>query len=315
MALWLVVVFSFFFISLSVASPATCLAYDPANPSTYSYYVTFHADVKNIHHYSELGQFIGRVFPDSEGVSELRGMLLFENGNLITANAYKYDSKLFIGSECGLATKNTLTNSNLSHPYGLANGDNPVILSAYPNGTTVVYATNQDSLVVSYYVLDDTLSNVVGSGIFGQNSFLKPRGAAVDPITQQLIVADEDANNVYFLDFYGNLARDIMVPSPIGTYVSENILYVSSNDDSVPAVYAYNLSNSLVMTNIYQTPNISDMGHPCGISSCNDDLLVLSQDTRSLIVFSKSTAKYRATVINDFGDDPEQIIALNCYGY
>ena len=293
----------------SRSQTSSCLA-----PSqTYTFYVTFHQDISNIYHYDQNGAFLGTVFPNTKGVSELRGMLLYPNGNLIVANADSSDSKLLIGDGCGTQSQGTLTSKDLSHPYGVCSGTNPVLTSGYPDGTAVVYATNQNSLRVSYYVMDPTLSTVEKNGYFGpDNFFVKIRGSAVDPATQQVIVADEGANITYFLDANGQIARTIKVSNPIGTYVSDGILYISSNDDSVPAVYAYNLSDSLRRVATYQTPIVGDLSHPCGIGSCGDDLLVLSQNTHTLRVFSKSTTKYLRTIISGFGDDPEQLIVLNC---
>jgi DNA-binding beta-propeller fold protein YncE len=238
---------------------------------------------------------------------------MFDNGNMVVANADSSDSKLLLGTECGIATVDTLSSKDLSHPYGVAAGFNPTLTEGYPENTTVIYASNQNSLVVSYYVLDETLSEVQDYGIFGPNGFFdKIRGTTVNPLTQELILADEGVNIVYFLDANGQVSRYIKVSNPIGTYVSDGILFVSSNDDDHPAVYAYNLTDSLTLVATYQTPKVMDLSHPCGISSCGDDLLILSQDNRSLLVFSKSTAKYLRTIITGFGDDPEQIIVLNC---
>ena len=252
------------------------------------------------------------VFSTTSSLKELRGMVLLPDGNLLVANAYEGNSKVVTSFGCGIEQiPETLTSQDLSHPYGLALGINPNLSR---NGT-ILYVSNQDTLEVTYYVLTDLENGpkVVDHGIFGpQNFFEQIRGIAMYPRTQELIVADESLDKVYFLSLDGAVNRSIKVTKPIGTYVSGSVLYVSSNSNSHPAAYSFDLE-TLKQIREFQTPKVSDLGHPCGIASCQDRLLVLGQDTQSLFVFNSTSGDYLQTLVTGFSDTPEQIITLNCW--
>jgi len=300
-----VVLFVVYEVDLSLT--ATECLHREGGEDFFDFYVTFHQDIKNVYHYNNNGKLLGMVLGSTKHLKELRGMYIFHNNaNLVIANAYHNDSKIVHAKRCGTERDGpqTLTRSHLSHPYGVAAGHNEGL-----GDHAILYCTNQNTNQITFYKMDKTNSSVTGGGFFGPDSYFEQlRGITVHPGTMEVIVADESLNEVLFLNSTGEVSMTISVSSPIGVYIADGVLYVSSNSQKHPAVYSYDLDT----LELQQTFKSSELGHPCGISSCRDQLLVLSQESMSLLVFNTTTSEFLGTLIDSFGDIPEQVLTLNC---
>ena len=253
-------------------------------------------------------------------------MLLTDNQQFIVANGDASNSVIFGSTSCGRKSYDDLATTKLAHPYGLGLGQNPNLVGDHPDNSTILYSSNQNSLEITFHVLHPDNTSVYGhDGVFGYptKAFKQLRGLAVWDKTWEVFAADEGADSVVVFNQLGQQIGVIGVSAPIALYVSDGILYVSSNDKEFPAVYAYSLDAQLAKRNedptadyeletVFFTPNPQDFAHPVGMGSCGDDLLVLSQDNRSLLKFSISEGRFVENVMGDLKDDPEQLLVLNC---
>ena len=175
-------------------------------------------------------------------------MILTSNQEFLVANGDADNSVIFGSISCGEKDYDVFANTKLAHPYGLGLGLNPNLVGDHPNNSTILYSSNQNSLEISFHVLHPDNSSVYGhDGVFGnpKKKFKQLRGLVVWEETWEVFVADEGSDEVVVFDQLGEQIGEIAVSAPIALYISKGVLYVSSNDNEFPAVYAYSLSDSL----------------------------------------------------------------------
>lgn len=251
---------------------------------------------------------------------QMRGMLLTSNNEFLVANGDTDNSLIFGSGDCGNDEFTDFVTTDVAHPYGLAMGLNPNLVGSHPTFSTILYSSNQVTNDVTYHVMEADNSSVYGHDGSFVGKFKDIRGIAVNPENWELIVADEGGDLVSVFDQSGDLVGEIPVSAPIGLYVLNGLLYVSSNDGNFPAVYEYDLNGieqaekgaTYQLQRVLFTSNPADLAHPTGIDSCGDDLLVISQENRVVFRFSLESGECEGVVVADFDDDPEQILVLGC---
>jgi len=304
------------------STSADCSAPGVVTGTNYTFYITFH-DKHSVHHYCANGTEMPHLADISGNNIQMRGMVLTDNNQFLVANGDNDDSLIFGAGDCGTNDFTDFVTTDVAHPYGLALGINPNLVGSHPTFSTILYSSNQITNDVTYHVMQADNSSVYGHDGSFVGNFKDIRGIAVNPENWQLIVADEGGDMVSVFAQSGDLVGQIPVSSPIGLYVLNGLLYVSSNDNNFPAVYEYDLNGiesgeggaTYQLQRVFFLSNPIDLSHPTGIDSCGDDLLVISQVNRNVYRFSLATGESKGLVVAGFDDDPEQILILGCvYG-
>jgi len=266
-------------------------------PSCYTQYlyISFHggnSGTNNIYQYTLQGQYVGKLFPSSSGLDELRGMAVDRTNKLLYfCNAYKDNSFIGVVPQCG-GSYSVYGTSHLSHPYGIA-----------ITNTQMMYVSNQDG---NYDITRFDISKSNSANVFTESSST-PRGVAVDSKGNVYFASEKD-HKVEIFNPSGNKINSIKVDTPIGLTIDTNnaVLYVGSNGAYTKAVYAYSLDS---LQNV-ATYTHSSLGHPAGIAVTSGLIYVLDQDNTNLRAWNVASEHYLGVVISNLPDTPEGLAVV-----